>query len=88
MIFEFLWIFGRLQASIQIALAFARLLAEGQRVGDRYESDAAAPDNDFSRIEGGEHLANGLCAAGFIAMHRAEHDQSCAVVEAGMTVCR
>ena len=77
---------GGREIAIQIAVADAFAACVGERIGDRHEGDAATDDSKPPRIDIGEHPLNRLGAAGFIAMHRAKHDEAWAGFKAGVVV--
>ena len=78
-IFELLWLRGRLQATVEVALALAATLLPRQRIGNRHEGDAATADPELPAVERREDLTDGDAAADLVAMYGAEHDQTRAV---------
>lgn len=63
------------EVAVQIALAAAPAQLVSQRVGHRHQGQPAGGKRQRALLQLRHHAADGLGAAGFIAMHRAGDDQ-------------
>ncbi len=80
------WRVGWQQATVQVALTHARALCIREWIGHRHQRQTAALDAPATAVEFAQHALDATRARGFIAMHRAKHDELRAGSKAGEVV--
>ena len=75
-VFELDRFVGRHQIAIEVAVAHALLPRISQRIGDGHEGDAAGMKGQLPGFDLADHATDRLGAAGFVAVHRAQHDEA------------